>query len=488
MKRGKKLIVLLGVLLVLMGGTYVMQQIDFEGEEPEETKAPATVIFDAEEKDIGEIEWVYEGETFAFTQTEDGWVRDDDEHFPVDGTVMSNVLAKLQELTADKTIEAVEDLSEYGLVEPTVKITVTTDETSEILIGDESALGGYYASLGDGNVYLIDESVKNMFSKELYDFVLEEEIPDLSVLWALVSKSETQNISIVYGEDTGLTYSDDYVWFWESEDGMLALDNELLDTFMEKVAGVAWDECVDYHADSEELEAYGLADPIVTLKVSYIETTQVDTGEKDEDGNAIYETKEEVKLFELELGNYKDDSCYAKLDDSDMVYLVDAELCDALMYTDYESLRPDDVLLMDWEDVTGVDVVLDGTTHTVIREEIESTDDDGNKTVSYVYKLEGEEVEILDVLDMLVAMESTGSRDGITPERAEEIRFVLHRDNADYPEVELAFYQYDSSSCLVSLNGESRLFVDREDVTDVVEAFTKMALEAEETEESAEAE
>ena len=122
-------------------------------------------------------------------------------------------------------------------------------------------------------------------------------------------------------------------------------------------------------------------------------------------------------------------------------------------------------------------MILDGTTYTVIRESVENTDDDGNKTVSYIYKLEDKEIEILDVLDMLVAMETTGSKDGIAPERAEEIRFVLYRENENFPEVELAFYQYDSSSCLVSLNGESRLFVDRADVTDVVEAFTKMMLE-----------
>lgn len=484
MKRGKKLIVLLAVLVVLMGGTYVMQQINFEEEEPEETESVTEVIYAATEEEIKEISWTYDGNEFSFIRTEDGWINGTDENFPVDENVVSNVLAKLEELTSTKTIEAAADLAEYGLDEPAVAIHVTTDESCEILIGDASALGGYYASLGDGNVYVIGQSVFNMFSKELYDFVLEEELPDLTTIRKVVSESEARDLTLLYEEGLGLVYSDDYVWYLVSDDGMLALDNELTEALLTTVSGVEWTECVDYYADKEELKTYGLDEPMVSLTVSYVESTQVDTGEKDDDGNVIYETKEEVKTLELLLGGYSDESCYAKLKDSSMVYLVDAELSDSLMYATYDSLRPDDVLLMDWDDVTGVDVILNGTTYTVLREEVEGTDDDGNKTVSYLYKLGDNEVEVLNVLDMLVAMESTGSKDGIEPERAEEIRFVLHRDNENFPEVELAFYQYDSTSCLVSLNGESRLFVAREDVTDVVEAFNQMVLEAEETDET----
>lgn len=478
MKRGKKLLILMAALLVLLGGTYVMKQINFEGEEPEETEGvETTVIFAATEEEITQIAWTLGEVTLTFTQTEDGWVYPEDENFPVDNDMMGNVLAKLEELTSTKTIEGAADLAEYGLDEPVVKINVTTDKSSEILIGDKSALGGYYASLGDGNVYLIEEAVKNMFSKELYDLVLEEEIPDMSTVLEVGAKTETSELSIIYREEAGIAYSDEYVWYWENGDELLALDNELTETLLASVSGISWEECVNYHADIEELGEYGLSTPVLTLNVSYVESTQVDTGKKDDDGNVIYETKEETKSFVLELGSYSDDSCYAKLKDSKMVYLIDAELVDTLMYTTYDSLRPDDVLLMTWDEVTGIDVILDGTTYTVTRESVESTDDDGNKTVSYIYKLEDKEIEILDVLDMLVAMESTGSKDGITPERAEEIRFVLYRENENVPKVELAFYQYDSSSCLVSLNGESRLFVDRADVIEVVETFTKLMLE-----------
>lgn len=479
MKRGKKLIVLMAVLLVLLGGTYVMKQINFEGEEPEETEsAEAEVIFAATEEEITQIAWTQGEVTLTFTQTEEGWVYPEDENFPVDNDMMGNVLAKLEKLTSTKTIENVADLAEYGLDEPVVKINVTTDESCEILIGDKSALGGYYASLGDGNVYLIEEAVKNMFSKELYDLVLEEEIPDMSTVLEIGAKTEMSELSIIYRENAGIAYSDEYLWYWENDDDYLALDNELTESLLETISGISWEECVNYHANAAELGEYGLSTPVLTLNVSYVESTQVDTGKKDDDGKVIYETKEETKKFVLELGSYSDDSCYAKLKDSNMVYLVEAELVDTLMYTTYDSLRPDDVLLMTWDEVTGIDVSLDGTVHRVIRESVEGTDDDGNKTVSYIYKLEEKEIEILSVLDMLVAMESTGSKDGIVPERAEEIRFVLHRDNENFPEVELAFYQYDSSSCLVSLNDESRLFVDRADVTDVVEAFTQMILEA----------
>ena len=40
--------------------------------------------------------------------------------------------------------------------------------------------------------------------------------------------------------------------------------------------------------------------------------------------------------------------------------------------------------------------------------------------------------------------------------------------------MELVFYQYDSSTCLVSLNGETHLLVDRADVTDLAELVAEL--------------
>ena len=55
--------------------------------------------------------------------------------------------------------------------------------------------------------------------------------------------------------------------------------------------------------------------------------------------------------------------------------------------------------------------------------------------------------------------------------------FTFQQDNASYPAVELAFYQYDSSSCLVGLNGETRLLVDRDSVLEIVDTVRELLTE-----------
>ena len=45
------------------------------------------------------------------------------------------------------------------------------------------------------------------------------------------------------------------------------------------------------------------------------------------------------------------------------------------------------------------------------------------------------------------------------------------------PEVELAFYRYNSSDCLVVLNGEPTVSVSRQDVVELVEAVNGEVLD-----------
>lgn len=105
---------------------------------------------------------------------------------------------------------------------------------------------------------------------------------------------------------------------------------------------------VDYDADVKDLGDYGLDTPSVTVSVSYIETTEVETNETDEDGEPVYETREEEKTFNLELGSYSaDGGCYARIAGSEMIYLIDAGVCDSLLYADTASLLPEDVILLD---------------------------------------------------------------------------------------------------------------------------------------------
>ena len=119
-----------------------------------------------------------------------------------------------------------------------------------------------------------------------------------------------------------------------------------------------------------------------------------------------------------------------------------------------------------------------GLPYTVTREVSTVTDEEGEESQEVTYLLDGAEVEFQDLLDDLNAMASTGSAVGLTPERSAQISFAFHRNTETFPQMELVFYQYDSSNCLVSLDGEVVLLATREDVEAIVETAAALIPEA----------
>ena len=227
--------------------------------------------------------------------------------------------------------------------------------------------------------------------------------------------------------------------------------------------------------EGDEAGPFALA-AAATVTVRYTETSQVETNETDENGEPVYETQQTDKTFVLELGDYDGDTCYARLGGSSMVYQVDGTLCDAILAANGTDLLPQDVILLDWSQVTGVEIQLDGEAYTLEKTVQETTDEDGATTETYVYQRDGKTVEITDALDRLQELEPTGS-DANAAGNKTEIVFTFQQDNASYPAVELAFYQYDSSSCLVGLNGETRLLVDRDSVLEIVDTVRELLTE-----------
>ena len=444
MKRSKKLISLLLVLILVLGAAYGAALLDPENQENEET---VTTVFSLDTGSVTALSWDY-SEEVRFEKKDDTWVYTPDEVFPLDTSYIDTILETLTEVTSSKTIEAVEDWDQYTLEAPICEITVTADgNTHTLKIGEETTLGGQrYFSTGDGNAYLVDAGILDAFSYGLYDLLSCEPIPDMTEVKGLTLVSDSQSYEITYQENSGLAYSDDYVWFMDDQ----VLDTELTQTLLSNITALSWGECVSYNA--EDLTQYGLDAPAAIATVRYTDTT--DSGSE---------------LFTLEIGSENGDCRYARIAGSGMVYEIDAAIADTLLYTTYYELQPDEVVLMNWDEVTSIDVTLHGATHTVVKGSKTVTDDEGNETPQTIYTLNGEEVDFSAVTGILDGMASSGYATGLTPERTEEIRLVIHRDQTSFPTVELVFYQYNSESCMTTLNGKATVFADRKTVVALVE-------------------
>lgn len=467
MKRMKKLFGLLAVLALILGATLLVNLLNSREETAEEVEE--TVVFSVNPEEVQELGWDY-SEKILFEAAEDGWVYAEDETFAVNSDYLDQMLDALAEITSSRTITDVEDWDQYGLEVPVCTITVTTDTTHTLSIGLETSIGGQrYFSNGDGNVYLVDANLISYFSYGRYDVLQYESIPSMDNVTSLEVVSDAQNYEITYQGGSGLAYSDSYVWFLEDK----VLDTELTENLISRVTDLYWGECVDFHA--EDLSVYGLEEPAATVTVNYVETVSVSTGETDEEGNTVFETREDPASFTLGLGSVKD-TCYARIAGSGMVYTVDSSVLNTLLYTSYYELQPDEVIAMDWDTLESMEVTLDGETYEFVKEIKSVTDEEGNTTEETVYTLNGETVDVQGIFDALDAVSTAGYAAGLTPERSEEIRLLFRRDRETFPEVELVFYQYDSSSCMTVLNGSATVFADREAVIALVEEVNSLVL------------
>lgn len=115
--------------------------------------------------DVTGISYEYSGETLEFTKTDDTWSCSTDTTAQIDADKMKTMLSSLGSMTADSTVESPEDVSEYGIDQPTQQVTLDFSDGSEktLTFGMENEIvGGIYVQVsGDDNVYLVGSSYVN---------------------------------------------------------------------------------------------------------------------------------------------------------------------------------------------------------------------------------------------------------------------------------------------------------------------------------------
>ena len=111
---------------------------------------------------------------------EDTWKAEEDETLTLNQTYITNMLDVFQRIEATTVVsETRENVSEYGLDSPSLTVTLTIEDGTEITyqIGDQviTSSGGYYATVvGNEGIYVVDETLKDAFTYSVEDMVEEE--------------------------------------------------------------------------------------------------------------------------------------------------------------------------------------------------------------------------------------------------------------------------------------------------------------------------
>lgn len=317
MTRSKKLLGLLLAFVLLMGGALLAKGLDQENQEAE--TSPLLTLND---QTVTSLTWTYGEETLTFTRTDGAWSYSEDPAFPLDESCLTAMTETLAGLTSQKTIQDPQDLAQYGLDTPVCTIEVVSgDRTTQLAIGDESALDGLrYLSAGADQVYLVDPALLDTFSYGLYDLIQKEDIPAMTDVHAFTVETAESTLTLTTQETEGGD-----AWVLQNGDSTTTLDTALTDSFVETVTQMYWGQCVTYDATDAVLALYGLDDPAAIVTVEYTETTEEGTV----DGT-----------FVLELGSTNGDYCYARMGGSQMVYLVSGSMLDTLTNTTTDDLLP----------------------------------------------------------------------------------------------------------------------------------------------------
>lgn len=467
MSRSKKLCILLGLLAAVCGATLILLQVE---EQKEKIKNSEDVILELPWESVTALSWEQDGKTLSFHRDET-WLYDGDEAFPVSEERIRELLEQFEAFGVSFIIEDVEDYGQYGLEKPVCTIDLEAGEDSrQIQLGDYSKMDSKrYVSIGDGNVYLVNNDPLDLFDTTLNSMIDNDGIPDWDRVTELRFEGE-ETYSAVYQEDSGSTYSDQDVYFVRKDGRDAPLDTSRVESYLWLIRSMDLNNYVSYNATEAELTRYGLDDPDLTVTVDYTAENEEGDGEA---GTFVLhisrdlETKQAAEQAERD-GQEEEElsAAYVRAGDSRIIYEISGDRYEELMAAFYDDLRHQELFWADFDEVYQIDVSLEGTDHAITSEK------DGDERV---WSYQEEELDITDFQNALLSLRA----DSFTNEKPtgkEEIRFTLHLENENCPKVSVKLYRYDGDLCLAEVDGKSVSLVRRSYAVDLIEAVQAIVL------------
>ena len=293
-KKSVNLITAVGVLVVLSGAyvgvkAYVAKQEAADTESAEEENPEIISIASA---DVKSIKFVIDKKEVTFEKDGDSWVKSDETGFPVDQDKIDTLVSSLNSIKAERTLENVEDASEYELDQPENTITVTTEdgETTVIQLGMENdSTSQEYIDLNEDSstVYVVSNSTFSSFKGTLYDFAKSGVFPT-------VDSSTVSKVS-VEGKDSSYVVEKDENNFWNiTDDGETEkADSAKATSLASALSSMAYASYVNYNCAEDELSQYGLDKPYAEITVDYQEKVEKEsTDDENEAENGAEEVSE----------------------------------------------------------------------------------------------------------------------------------------------------------------------------------------------------
>lgn len=289
-------LIVLAAIAVVLGGLLMILNY-----EKNPVQLPA--LADCKSEEVTSLAFSNLNGTVVLERSENGWVKSDDENFPVDDNTVEQMLDVLCS-TQPQAIAEDMDASQLGFTNAQASITFAyPDGIEKILIGSMNQVTGQLYVLNDETIYLTDTSLLQVFSGSLLDIAAQYEIPkpDDHECVQVQNSLGTIFLSCV-GSQTG---GKDGTWCVQLEDGSwVAADQTAAYNFYFLTWDMNFKSTAGYITDESQLADYGLDDPQARYTLTY--------------GG---------KTFDLIFGsNLPDNTTYAMCEGSPLVYTMDTLL------------------------------------------------------------------------------------------------------------------------------------------------------------------
>lgn len=323
MTKQTKTLAVLAAALVVCGGAYAALRVWNDQQAQVDDTVYVTQL-----SDFTGLTLTNSAGTLSFTKDDDAWQYDGDDAFPADQEAVEDLAEQVGTLAAIRVIDDPEDLSAYGLDEPTLQASVTAGDGTAVtlLLGDVSDSYCYAKRTDSDTVYTVSTDLpENLESLELLDLAAIPGFPDLgtdtisSLTWEsggttlTLTKTETETAGTESGDSSAdaSSSSEETEPAWDVNGTAIPSDNSAFTSLMAQISSLAFDACYDYKGEADTLAECGLDTPVGVLTVTYGEgeTLTLTIGALDGTG----------------------DSYYAQLSDDQAVYLLSADSVDTII-------------------------------------------------------------------------------------------------------------------------------------------------------------
>ena len=498
-----------GIIILALLLVFYLVLHNSSKEDSQDTEKTSETAFETTVEDISEAVFKSGENEFKFTKSDDIWKYNGEENFPLDQSAFEEIISKFEKIAADRVLEKPDNISEYGLDDPTVTVSLKDKDGKEqtLQFGDtNSVTSSSYMTLNKDNekVYMVSSTIVTSLQFDINDLAEKETFPSITDITGVIMERNGQTFSVFKdsSSSTGWTVTG---WDGTKKDAGSSQVSE----FTNPITSLSWSSFISQN--TEDLSQYGLDNPtIITINYQVTETKSTDetkddsadtangsntTDNKSKDAKAESDTTEDTeekvtvdKQEVLLIGNKtEDNSYYAKLQSQSGVYTLSSSTVDNLLNAEVNQFLSTYVSDYIFADLDKVTIEKDGNTYEFTKkteekqvesdsdkENTEDTDTEEEETTTVTtYYMNGKEIKLSDFSEfysLISGMECQERLDTV-PDMENSPEMTVHFYKENGVDVTTEYYAYDSSFYLVKDSKGNASLVNKMKVKELTEAF-----------------